>query len=184
MTSAEVTHYIEVEGIEKLVKRFEKYFQQVDKWSTQFVEGDLLDENELSYALQQLTGAYQRFHVIASAIDDYKTNQELNFKVKAYRKAEEDGKKATISQIEEEARQSTALLRTHRGNFLAYSDACEKGIISCQAKLKRTSVEMGAKGIDFKGDVNSPAVQERQMPREDIKPPVYDKVKTDVGWNS
>jgi len=174
MTSRDVAHYIEVEGIEKLVNKYEKYFEQVDKWSAQFVEGDLLDENELSYALQQLTGAYQRFHVIASAIDDYKTNQELNFKVRAYRKAEEDGKKATISQIEEEARHSTSLLRTHRGNFLSYAEACEKGIISCQAKLKRTSVESGAKGIDFKGDVNSPAVVKKQE----------QPINQDVGWNN
>lgn len=162
MTSNEVKHYIEVEGIDKLISRFKKYFVEVDNLSTQFAEGDLLNELELSFALQKLTGIYKRFHVIASAIDDYKTNKELDFKVKAYRNAEENGKKATISQIEEEARHSTSILRTYRGDFLNYSIACEKGIISVQARLKRLSVESGALGVDFKGDVSQPAVQEHK----------------------
>lgn len=168
MTSKDVVNYLKVEGMDKLYKKFEKYFVEVDTWSERFATGDLLNEYELSQALDRLTGIYMRFHIIAEAIDSYKTNQELNFKVTAYKEAEESGKKATVSQIEELARASTKELRTYRGDFLNYSESAEKGIITCQARLKRQSVESSAKGIDFKGDVNSPAVQERKQ--------------EDVGW--
>ena len=168
MTSKEVYGYLKVEGIEKLYKRFEKYFQEVDIWSERFATGDLLTEYELSHALDRLTGIYQRFHIISEAIDSIKTNEELDYKVKAYKEAEESGKKATISQIEELARGSTKELRTYRTDFQSYSDAAEKGIITCQARLKRQSVESGAKGIDFKGDVNSPAAQQRKQEKPDV----------------
>jgi hypothetical protein len=184
MTSAEVYNYLKVVGIEKLYKKFERYFVEVDTWADRFATGDLLNEYELSQALDRLTGIYMRFHIIAEAIDSYKTNEELNFKVKAYKGAEESGKKATISQIEELARASTKELRTYRGDFLNYSESAEKGIITCQARLKRLTVESGAKGINFTGDVNSPAVikkQEEQKPKENLIPPTYDRVK-DIGW--
>lgn len=168
MTSKEVYNYLKVEGIEKLYKRFDKYFIEVDKWSERFATGDLLNELELSQALDRLTGIYQRFHIISEAIDAIKTNEELDFKVKAYKEAEDSGKKATVSQIEELARQSTKELRTYRTDFQSYADAAEKGIITSQARLKRLSVESAAKGVDFKGDVNSPAVQEHKQ--------------SDVGW--
>ena len=181
MTSKDVVNYLNVEGIDKLYKKFEKYFLEVDTWADRFATGDLLNELELSQALDRMTGIYIRFHIIAEALDSYKTNEELDFKVKAYKEAEELGKKAIISQVEELARQSTKDLRTYQTDFQSYADACEKGIITCQARLKRQSVESSAKGIDFKGDVNSPAVVERQKPREDLVAPTYDKVK-DIGW--
>lgn len=168
MTSKDVYNYLKVEGIDKLYKKFEKYFIEVDTWADRFATGDLLNELELSQALDRLTGIYMRFHIIAEAIDSYKTNQELDFKVKAYKEAEENGKKATISQIEELARASTKELRTYRGDFLNYSEACEKAISTCQARLKRLSVESAAKKVDFHGETSQPAVIER---------------KKDIGWN-
>lgn len=104
MTSRDVINYLNVEGMDKLYKRFEKHFLEVDTWAERFATGDLLNEYELSQALDRMTGIYIRFHIIAEAIDSYKTNKELNYKVKAYKEAEESGKKATISQIEELAR--------------------------------------------------------------------------------
>ena len=192
MTSREVYNYLKVEGIDKLYKKFDKYFVEVDTWADRFATGDLLNEYELSQALDRLTGIYMRFHIIAEAIDSYKTNQELNFKVLAFKEAEANGKKPTISQIEEEARNSTKDLRTYRGDFLNYANACEKGIGTCQSRIKRLSVESGAKKIDFKGDVAAPAVQERQTPNPNVKAPKNERVsegggtlkeeKPDVHW--
>jgi hypothetical protein len=183
MTSKDVYQYLKVEGIEKLYKRFEKYFTEVDTWSERFATGDLLNELELSQALDRLTGIYQRFHIISEAIDSIKTNEELDYKVKAYKDAEESGKKATVSQIEELARASTKELRTYRTDFQSYSDACEKGIISIQARLKRLTVEKGAKGIDFTGDCSQPAVQQRPEPTPiPTKGQPYNQ--DDVGWGS
>jgi hypothetical protein len=168
MTSRDVINYLNVEGMDKLYKKFEKYFLEVDTWADRFATGDLLNEYELSQALDRMTGIYIRFHIISEAIDSYKTNEELNYKVKAFKQATAENKKPTISQIEEEARATTSELRTYRGDFQSYSDACEKAIITCQARLKRQSVEKGAKGVDFSGDVNSPAVQERKEEKPDV----------------
>jgi len=174
MTSRDVINYLNVEGMDKLYKKFEKYFTEVDTWADRFATGDLLNEYELSQALDRMTGIYIRFHIISEALDSYKTNKELDFKVKAFRDAEAKDKKPTISQIEEEARASSKDLRTYRGDFQAYSDACEKAIITCQARLKRLTVESGAKGINFTGDVNSPAVVKKQE----------QPINQDVGWNN
>ena len=189
MTSKEVISYLKVEGIEKLYKKFEGYFTEVDLWSERFATGDLLNEFELSHALDRLTGIYMRFHIISEALDSYKTNQELNFKVASFRNSESVGKKPTISQVEDEARQSTKELREYRSDFQSYSDAAEKGIITAQARLKRLSVESGARGVDFKGETSQKSVVERHnIPNENIKPPIYDKVsegyivKKDVSW--
>jgi hypothetical protein len=55
---------------------------------------------------------------------------------------------------------------------LAYSEGAEKAIITCQARLKRQSVESSAKSIDFKGDTSQPAVKKYQ-----------EEQKKDVTWN-
>jgi hypothetical protein len=80
------------------------------------------------------------------------------------------------------SRASTKELRTYRGDFLNYSESAEKGIITCQARLKRQSVEKGAKGVDFVGDVNSPAVQQRPAPTP--VPTTGTPINQDVGWNN
>lgn len=152
MTSKDVKNYIETEGMDKLYKKFEKYFAEVDTWSERFAGGDLLNEYELSHALDRLTGVYMRFHIIASAIDSYKTNKELAFIEKAFKEAE---KKPVVAQIKESARASTKELRTYRGDFLNYSANAEKAIGTCQSRMKRLTVEKGAKGVDFTGDVNN-----------------------------
>jgi len=167
MVSKEVRDYILNNGIEKLYKSCESRFAKVDYWADQFMSGDLLDEYQLSKALDELTGCFMRFHIIAEAIDAYKTNKELDFKVKAFAI---EGKKPVVSQIEEEARASTKDLRTYRADFLNYSESAEKGILTCQARLKRLSVESAAKGIDFKGETSRPEVVKKQQ--------------TDVGWNN
>ena len=72
MTSRDVVNYLNVEGMDKLYKKFEKYFLEVDTWADRFATGDLLNEYELSQALDRMTGIYIRFHIIAEALDSYK----------------------------------------------------------------------------------------------------------------
>lgn len=168
MVSKDVRDYILNNGVEKLYKSCETRFQKVDYWADQFVSGDLLDEFQLSKALDELTGCYLRFHIISETIDAMKTNRELDFKVKAFNV---EGKKPIVSQIEEEARASTKELRTYRSDFLSYAEAAEKGIVSCMARIKRLTVEKASKGVDFTGEMSQPAVVKRQ---EESK---------DTGWN-
>ena len=149
MTSREVIDYIENIGIQKLYKKFEIYFKKVDTWSEIFATGDLLDEYQLSKALDELTGVYCRFNIIAGAIDAYKTNKELNFKVTEFKAC---SGKPNVSQINELARESTKELRTYRADFLNYAESAEKGIGTCQSRLKRLTVEKGAREVDFTGE--------------------------------
>lgn len=184
MVSKDVRDYIDNNGIDKLYKSCESRFAKVDYWSDQFVCGDLMDEYQLSKALDELTGCYIRFHIIASALESYKSNKELDYKVTGYKKAESDGKKATVSQIEQEARQHSADLRTYRGDFLGYAEACEKGIITIQARLKRLTIEKGAKGIDFTGDTAN-AVSYEQLPNTATPLPKQPETicKQDLDWS-
>jgi hypothetical protein len=172
MVSKDVRDYVQNNGVDKLYKTCESRFAKVDYWSDQFINGGLLDEYELSKALDELTGCYIRFHIIAETLDAMKTNLELDYKVKAFKEAEAKEKKPTISQIEEEARQSTKEFRTYRADFLSYGEAAEKGIISVQARLKRQTVQKAALGVDFTGDMAQPAVQQRQT-----------EEKKDVSWS-
>jgi len=152
MTSKDVINYLKVEGIDKLYKKFQNYFLEVDKWSERFSTGDLLNEYELSQALDRLTGIYMKFHIIAEAIDAHKTNIELNYSVNAFKN---NKTKINVSQIDKEARESTGDYRIYRGDFLNYSEACEKAILTCQARMKRLTIEKGARGIDFTGDTSN-----------------------------
>lgn len=152
MVSKEVINYLEVEGVENLYKKFEKYFKEVDSWSEKFATGDLLDENTLAHAMDRLTGIYMQFHTIAEAIDAYKTNKELDYSVSEFRKA---SKKPNVSQVAVEAREQTKQLRVYRGDFLNYSESAEKGILTCQARIKRLSFAKGAFGVDAGGDTSN-----------------------------
>jgi hypothetical protein len=144
MVSKDVFDYIETNGIEKLYKKFEEYFKKVDHWSEIFAKGDLLNEYDLSNAMDILTGVYMQFHTIASAIDSYKTNKELDYSVSEFKKAT---KKPNVSQVGVEAREQTKQLRIYRGDFLNYAESAEKGILTCQARIKRLAFEKGARGI-------------------------------------
>ena len=152
MQIKEIKKYIDSNGIEKLYKKFEAKFTIVDEWNEKFVVGDLLNEQELSYALQQLTGIYGMFSIIGEAINSYKVNEELAFIEKAFRDAE---KKPNVSQIKESARASTKELREYRSDFLNYAQSAEKSIGSVQSRLKRLTTEKGARGIDFTGEIKN-----------------------------
>ena len=152
MTSKEIVQYVKNDEMDKLYKKFEKYFEEVDKWSETFATGDLLDEYTLSSALDRLTGIYMKFHIIAEALDSYKTNQELNYSVTAFKNCKG---KPNVSQIDKESRESTRALRLYRADFLNYAESAEKGIGTCQSRLKRLTIEKGAKGIDHTGEVTN-----------------------------
>lgn len=157
MTSKEVVNYIEKEGIDKLYKRFEKYFIEVDNISEEFATGDLLDEYRLSFIMDRLTGIFMKFNIIAEAIDSYKTNLELDYSVSRFK---DKDKKLSVAQIEKEARQSTNNLREYRGDFLNYATSAEKGILTCQARIKRLSFEKAARGVDATGDLSNAVKKE------------------------
>lgn len=151
MTSKDIIEYVEnTNNITNLYKKFKTYFDLVDYWNEQFASGDLLDENQLNFAMEKLTGCYGKFIIVGNAIDAYKTNQELSYKANAFATCEG---KPNVSQINELARETTKNLRSIRADFLNYAEASNKGITTCQSRLKRLSVEKGAKKIDYTGEI-------------------------------
>ena len=163
MTSKEIKELLKTEkGIVQLYSMHKKYFDLVDTWNTRFAEGDLLDEYQLADAMEKLTGCYGKFIIIGNAVDAYKTNQELDYQANAFRDAE---KKPNVSQIKEEARASTKELREVRGDFLNYAEASQKGIGTCQSRLKRLTVEKGAKKVDYTGET---PVEEQTTEETDV----------------
>ena len=149
MTSKEVKKLLESDaGKTKLYFDHKKYFDLVDSLNTKFAEGGLFNEYELSDTMEKLTGCYGKFVIIGNAVDAYKTNRELDYIAKAF--ADATGK-PNVSQIKELARSSVQQLREIRGDFLNYSEASQKGIGTCQSRLKRLTVEKGAKKIDYTG---------------------------------
>lgn len=138
---------------DKLYKRYKKSFDLVDEWNEKLTSGDLLTEYELSYCMDKMTGIYGNLSIVGEGIDAVKTNRELSFIENEFSK---DGK-TSVSKTEKLARASTKNLREYRADFLNYANAASKTIGTCQSRLKRLTVEKGAKGVDYTGEtpVNS-----------------------------
>lgn len=177
MTSKDIRTLLSSDaGKKELYTVHKKYFDLVDSWMTQFAEGDLLNEYQLADAMDKLTGCYGKCIIVGNAVDAYKINQELSFIEKAFKKTD---KKPNVSQIKEEARASTSELRGIRGDFLNYAEASQKGIGTCQSRIKRLTIEKGAKKTDYVGEV----------PVEDAKPDtsadkeITEPVSEDIAWD-
>lgn len=153
MTSRDIKELLQAEtGIKELYHKHKKYFDLVDSWTTRFAEGDLLDEYSLADAMEKLTGCYGKFVIVGNAIDAYKTNKELSYKETKFAELRANKEKPNVSQLNEQARASTSELRAIRADFLNYADASQKGIGTCQSRLKRLTVEKGAKKVDYTGE--------------------------------
>ena len=123
----------------------------VDDKSDQLKGGDLLEEYDLKFIQQQLTGAYMKLYVVSETADTVKTNNELDYFDKEAEKLRKEGKKVTVSDITMQARAQSRELRTIRNTFGRYATACEKGITTCQSLLKKITNEKGFKSVDHTG---------------------------------
>lgn len=151
MTSKEVIEYIESNRIDKLYKKFENCFQIIDKWSDTFINGDLLDENSLSYALDQSTGVFAKLCSVANALEAY-LDRLLYNKESSYYKSLSNIRTQDTAVAKAQARASVSAIREYLSDFRSYVMASQQNITTAQSRLKRLSVESSAKRIDFKGD--------------------------------
>lgn len=154
MVSAEVKRMYEAKGIPKLYKMYEKSFNLVDEWADKTINGDLLDEINLHFAMQQLSGIYAKLNSVAGAFEaltieyenDYILKEEKTFN--KIRIQDKDHCKAF-------ARNKVSDLRRYTADFSRYCISAQTMIVTCQSRLKRMSVEGAVKGIKFIGDTSN-----------------------------
>jgi len=171
MTSKDITNYVEVEGLDKLLAKFINCQVMLDKWSDIFIEGDLLNEFELSLALDQSTGCFAKLVIVVNGLEAYMERKLYNVESKYY-KSLENVRTQDTSVAKANARDSVSDIREHLANYRAYLMAAQQNIGSAQSRLKRLTTEKAGRGVDNTGDVNTPAAQEYR--EEETK---------DVGWN-
>lgn len=152
MTSKDIKQYLEEFGVEKLYKKFIKYFEILDQWDEKLISGDLLNEYELKFCGEQATGIYGKLSVVVNALESYKERIERNKEAEYYRKNEKV-KTTDTSVAKAEARAAINDLRDYYGDFKAYLDTAEKIMYFSQSRLKRETVIKGGKGVDWTGEV-------------------------------
>jgi hypothetical protein len=164
MTSKEIYDYLQTEkGIKELYKKYEKCFEIVDKWSDVYISGDLLDENELAFSLDQNTGVYSKLCIVVNVLESY-MERILNNTESTYYDSIEKVKTQDTSIAKSRARTAVGNIRDYLANFKSYFLASQQIIVSAQSRLKRLTVEKGAKKIDYTGE--TPIEEEKDEPEK------------------
>lgn len=165
MTSKEVINYIEEIGIDKLYKSMQKYFSIVDEISDNLIEGDLLDEYQLSYFHDRLQGIYAKFYPIAQVLASYVQSTKANTKIVERDKLEKyRPQDSTILNAKSDA--SIKEIDNNYRDFNSYAQVASQLAIGCQSRLKRLTVSKGLKGVGFTGEVNKLEVKKYQQDNE------------------
>ncbi len=158
MTSRDVNKLIkeDEEGVEKLYASHMKYFDLVDKHADILTNGDLLNEYEIATCMEQLTGCLMKLGTVAGALEALLAEREHGEEVKGYSTitATEGGKvKAQdTSIVKATARDSVSKIRKWANDFRSYFYSAQSGVITAQSRLKRLTVQKGAKQIDQVGE--------------------------------
>lgn len=155
MTSKEIYEYLQSDkGIAELYKKTEKCFAIIDNWSETFITGDLLDENQLSHALDQSTGVYAKLCPIVNALESY-MERILNNEESKFYQSQEKVRTQDTSQAKALARSKVSDVRDYIADFRSYLLAAQQNIVSAQSRLKRLVAEGSAKGIAHYGEVHN-----------------------------
>jgi len=153
MLSREVNRLIKEgeKGVAKLYKEHEKYFNLVDTWSERLTNGDLLDEYELSQCMERLTGSLMKLGTVAGALEAIKEEMEHGEEVKGFG-ALEKVKTTDTSVVKATARDKVGKIRKWSVDFRNYFYSAQSGVVMSQSRLKRLTVEKGAKKVDYTGE--------------------------------
>lgn len=149
MLSREVNKLIKEgdEGIEELYKQHMKYFNLIDQWADKLTDGDLLDEYELAQCMEQLTGCLMKLGSTAGSLEALLAEKEHGEEVKGYGSYEKL-KAHDVSVVKANARDSISKIRKWAIDFRNYFYSAQSSVITAQSRLKRLTVQKGAKGID------------------------------------
>jgi len=151
MVSKEVTDFYKSNKIDKLYKTFEKSFNLVDSWAETMINGDLMDENDIHFAMQQLSGVYAKLNPVAGCLDSLVIEYENNYILQ-----EEKGFEKIRIQDKDHCkavgRSQVSDLRSYASDFSRYCYSANTMIVTCQSRLKRLVVSKGNQGIGFSGE--------------------------------
>lgn len=154
-------------GVEKLYALHLKYFDLVDKWAEKLTDGDILDEYELSQAMEQLTGALMKLGTVAGALEALKEEMEHDSEVKQYAKLEKIRTQDTAV-VKANARNDIGKIRKWATDFRNYFYSAQSAVVTSQSRLKRLTVEKGAKKVDYTGER---PVESKELTTGDPLPP-------------
>jgi len=137
MTYKEIDeHTLSDEKLELLLANYKESFELVDYYSTLFKGGALVQTTEIHDALDKLTGTFMSLNTPYQMLIAKKENEEAIFYEKRRMEIESTEKKFVSASVEREASVAVSTLRRVRNIFGAYVSSCEKGISTCQSKLK------------------------------------------------
>lgn len=125
------------EGCEKLLAEYETKFLQISMIAEQLVAREIKSYDQIDGTLTELTGLYMQLHDVTETIDTFKTGEEgrLNFQYVKDHGAK--GEKVVQAQIDKLVSHDVHFLRRVRNIFAANRDRADKGIGSCQSRLKK-----------------------------------------------
>lgn len=152
MTSAEVFKHYKAGTVGEMYKTFLKVFELIDKWADTFTNSNLLDENELALSMDQLSGCYAKLNPVAGALEAIMAETEHDSEVKEYNALGEKVRIQDCSIVRAKARHSVADLRRYKEDFSRYCWSANTMITTAQSRLKRLTVEKGAKGVGYTGE--------------------------------
>ncbi len=155
MTSRDVNKLIQEgeKGVEKLYKVHIKYFNLIDEWAEKLTNGDLLDEYEIASCMERLTGCLMKLGTVAGALEALLAEKEHNEEVKGYGKLEKV-KDQDTDVVKATARDSVSKIRKWATDFRNYFYSAQSGVITAQSRLKRLTIEKGAKKVDRTGETS------------------------------
>ncbi len=139
-------------GVEKLYKQHIKYFDLIDLWADRLTDGDLLNEYELSQCMERLTGCLMRLGSTAGALEALMAEKEHGEEVKGYGSIEKV-KAQDVSIVKANARNEVSKIRKWSSDFRNYFYSAQSSVVTAQSRLKRLTVEKGAKGVDRTGEM-------------------------------
>lgn len=147
------------EGVKKLYDLHLKYFKMVDDHAERLTNGDLLDEYEIAKMMEELTGCLMKFGTVAGALEALKEEMEHGTRVKEFAKIEKV-RSVDTDIVKAIGRDHVAKIRKWATDFRNYFYSANSGVITSQSRLKRLTVEKGAKGVDRTGETSVEAPQE------------------------
>ena len=134
-------YFINVEGLEKLLKDYQEVFEMIDDYGQQLIQGILSSGEDYKVCLDKFTGAFITLEPLYTMAVAYKENEEIKAYVSMKRELEARGEKVVAASLDKEASASIEVQRRVRNILEGYVEACAKAIGTCQTQLKRLELE-------------------------------------------
>lgn len=122
--------------LDKVLEECKEDIEKIDYWSG--VRKSNLTDNpeEITKALNELSGCYSNLRTALSIAETEKRNREVRYYEKLKIDTEKSEKKFVSAVAEKQANVHVASYRRVRNIILAYTEACDKHIITLQSILR------------------------------------------------